>query len=134
MSTGSLFLTFVRYGDQRQHGSSHDSNYPHTKYHPGDTFAAVQDDSSTTFSTAGACGQDSSSKGMLIQSLETDSDSWLDLLNLSALEPTNAELLDRNTALPILKSFQLDYDDHQISIKEGATSFYLNNPAQPDHT
>jgi hypothetical protein len=71
---------------------------------------------------------------MLIQSLETDSDSWLDLLDLSALEPTNAELLDRNTALPILKSFQLNYDDHQISIKEGATSFYLNNPAQPDHT
>ncbi|MCJ1408442.1 hypothetical protein MMC19_002517 [Ptychographa xylographoides] len=115
------------YGDQCQHGSSHDSNYPPTKYHPGDTFAAVQDDSSTTFSTAGACGQDS-------YSFETDSDPWLDFPDFSAPEPTDAELLDRNTALPIQKSFQLNHNDHQISIKEGATIFNWNNPAQPDHT
>lgn len=130
-----LVSNLSRCGDQRQHGIGHDSDYPHAKPHPGDTFAAVQDDSSTTFSTAGARGQDSSSETMVIQRSETDLDFLFDLPDLPALEPSNAELLDRNTALPMPQSFQLDhYDEHQIFMDEGATGLYLNNPTLPDHT
>ncbi len=130
-----LVSDLSRCGDQRQHGISHDSNYPHTKSHPGGTFAEVEDDSSTTFSTAGACRQDSSSKATINQSPETDFDFWPDLPDLPALKPTNAELLESNTALPMPQSFQIDdYDDHQSFMEEGATSLYLNNQSQPDYT
>jgi len=130
-----LVSDLSRCGDQRQHGSSHNSDYPHTKSYPGDTFAAVQDDSSTTLSTVGACGRDSSSKTMVNQSPEMDFDFWSSFLDVPAMEPTNAELLECNTAFPIPQSFHYShYDDNQIFMKEGATRLYSNNPTQPDHT
>jgi len=103
---------FSRCGDQRQYGLGHDSDYPLTEIHPGGTFAVVPDDSSTTFSTTGARGQDSSPNTTVAQSLEAGIDSWLDLPDL----PT------------------LDDGHYQTFIEGGTTSLYANNPIQLDDT
>jgi len=129
-----LVSDFFRCGDQRQHGISHDSGYSHAETYSGDTFAAVQDDLSTTFPITDPRGNGSSSKPLVIPSVETDFDFWLDPPDLPALEPINAELLDHNTINHMPQSFQLDYDDGQTFIDEGATNLYWNNPIQPDHT
>ena len=108
-----------RYGDQYHHSIGHDYDYPYIETHTGETFAAFEDGSSTIFSTTSACGQDSFSKHTVFQNREVD---------LSSLEMTNFEILDRNATFFMPQSFQLDDEHYQKSIAEDVTRICSNNP------